>query len=193
VLLVAGVVDAGEAFSGFSNSAPLTVAALYVVAAAAGRTRVLVRRERDQDPRPAGDAGLASVQERHFGAVGSSIERRLDEAVIAPGSGLVGSTLRESGFRGRYGGAVIAVTGLPSGSRASWGRCACGRATSSWCSPGRRSARAALDRRDFLLVAPMAYGIGGYRFTGFARLGFPLVIVMVAVSLVMIPIAWPLR
>ena len=38
VLLVAGVVDAGEAFSGFSNSAPLTVAALYVVAAAAGRT-----------------------------------------------------------------------------------------------------------------------------------------------------------
>jgi hypothetical protein len=28
VLLVAGVVDAGEAFSGFSNSAPLTVAAL---------------------------------------------------------------------------------------------------------------------------------------------------------------------
>ena len=39
----------------------------------------------------------------------------------------------------------------------------------------------------------MVYGIGGYRFTDFARLGFPLVIVMVAVSLVMIPIAWPLR
>ena len=36
----------------------------------------------------------------------------------------------------------------------------------------------------------MVYGIGGYRFTDFARLGFPLVIVMVAVSLVMIPI-WP--
>lgn len=40
-LLVAGVTDAGQAFGGFSNSAPLTVAALYVVAAAAGRTRVL--------------------------------------------------------------------------------------------------------------------------------------------------------
>ena len=40
-LLVSGVIDAGEAFAGFSNSAPLTVAALYVVAAAAGRTRVL--------------------------------------------------------------------------------------------------------------------------------------------------------
>ena len=41
VLLVAGVTDADEAFSGFSNSAPLTVAALYVVAGAAGRTRAL--------------------------------------------------------------------------------------------------------------------------------------------------------
>ena len=29
----------------------------------------------------------------------------------------------------------------------------------------------------------MVYGIGGYRFGDFARLGFPLVIVMVAVSL----------
>ena len=40
-LLVLGVIDAKQAFSGFSNSAPLTVAALYVLAAAAGRTRVL--------------------------------------------------------------------------------------------------------------------------------------------------------
>jgi di/tricarboxylate transporter len=38
----------------------------------------------------------------------------------------------------------------------------------------------------------MVYGVGGYRFADFARLGFPLVIVMVAVALVMIPIAWPL-
>ena len=64
VLLVAGVVDAGEAFSGFSNSAPLTVAALYVVAAAAGRTRVLEllvsrlpsRSAGPREPRGAGDA-----------------------------------------------------------------------------------------------------------------------------------------
>ena len=39
----------------------------------------------------------------------------------------------------------------------------------------------------------MVYGVGGDRFTDFARLGFPLVIVMVAVSLLTIPIAWPLR
>ena len=41
VLLVFGVIDADQAFSGFSNPAPLTVAALYVLAAAAGRTRFL--------------------------------------------------------------------------------------------------------------------------------------------------------
>ncbi len=38
VLLVAGVIDAREAFSGFSNPAPITVAALYVLAAAVERT-----------------------------------------------------------------------------------------------------------------------------------------------------------
>ncbi len=37
VLLVAGVIDTSQAFAGFSNPAPLTVAALYVVAAAVGK------------------------------------------------------------------------------------------------------------------------------------------------------------
>ncbi|MEQ8718136.1 MAG: SLC13 family permease [Acidimicrobiales bacterium] len=40
-LLLADVLDAGEAFSGFSNPAPLTVAALYVLAAGARRTGML--------------------------------------------------------------------------------------------------------------------------------------------------------
>lgn len=40
-LLVVGVIDAGQAFAGFSNPAPLTVAALYVVARAAQRTGLL--------------------------------------------------------------------------------------------------------------------------------------------------------
>jgi di/tricarboxylate transporter len=38
----------------------------------------------------------------------------------------------------------------------------------------------------------MVYGIGGYRFGDFARLGFPLAILMVVVAMVMIPLAWPL-
>jgi di/tricarboxylate transporter len=46
VLLAAGVIDAPRAFSGFSNSAPITVAALYVLARAvedSGALRPLVR------------------------------------------------------------------------------------------------------------------------------------------------------
>ena len=41
VLLVAGVVEPSEALSGFSNPAPITVGALYVVAAAAERTGLI--------------------------------------------------------------------------------------------------------------------------------------------------------
>ncbi|HUH16024.1 MAG TPA: SLC13 family permease [Gaiellaceae bacterium] len=40
-LLVAGVVDAQQALAGFSNPAPITVAALYVLAAAARKTQLL--------------------------------------------------------------------------------------------------------------------------------------------------------
>jgi di/tricarboxylate transporter len=40
-LLVVGVIDADEAFAGFSNPAPITVAALYVLARAARKTGLL--------------------------------------------------------------------------------------------------------------------------------------------------------
>ena len=40
-LLVTGVIDEAQAFSGFSNSAPLTVAALYVLARAADKTSLM--------------------------------------------------------------------------------------------------------------------------------------------------------
>ena len=39
----------------------------------------------------------------------------------------------------------------------------------------------------------MVYGIGGYRFGDYARLGLPLSIVMVIVAMIFIPLAWPLR
>ena len=38
----------------------------------------------------------------------------------------------------------------------------------------------------------MVYGLGGYRFGDFARLGVPLNVVVVAVSLLVIPVVWPL-
>lgn len=43
VLLVAGVIEPAQAFSGFGNPAPITVAALYVVAAGIERTGILNR------------------------------------------------------------------------------------------------------------------------------------------------------
>jgi di/tricarboxylate transporter len=39
----------------------------------------------------------------------------------------------------------------------------------------------------------MVYGIGGYRFGDFARLGFPLAILMIICALIFIPLGWPLR
>ncbi len=41
LLLVSGVIDASQAFAGFSNSGPITVAALYVLAAAVEKTGAL--------------------------------------------------------------------------------------------------------------------------------------------------------
>jgi di/tricarboxylate transporter len=53
--------------------------------------------------------GLASAEQRHFAAVGAPARRRFYEAVVAPDSPLDGSTLKDVGFRGRYGGAVLGI------------------------------------------------------------------------------------
>jgi di/tricarboxylate transporter len=39
----------------------------------------------------------------------------------------------------------------------------------------------------------MVYGMGGYRFGDFARVGVPLTLVMIVVTMIVVPIAWPLR
>jgi di/tricarboxylate transporter len=52
--------------------------------------------------------GLVSAEQRHF-SVAASGARASYEAVIGEGSPLVGRTLKEIGFRGRYGGAVFAI------------------------------------------------------------------------------------
>jgi di/tricarboxylate transporter len=97
--------------------------------------------------------GLVSAEERHFGRVGSAIERRLFEAVVAPGSSLVGSTLKEAGFRGRYGGAVIAVHRADERVQGKLGevRLRSGDVLIVLAGPAFRPR--ALDRRDFLVVA----------------------------------------
>ena len=102
-----------------------------------------------------GMQGLASVEERHFGAVGSSIDRRLYEAVIAPGSGLAGSTLKEAGFRGRFGGAVIAIhrSGERIAGKLGEVRLRSGDVLLVLAGPAFRPR--ALDRRDFSVVAAL--------------------------------------
>ena len=52
--------------------------------------------------------GLVSAEHRHFSIVGSA-SRAAYEVVIGEGSPLAGRTLKEAGFRGRYGGAVFAI------------------------------------------------------------------------------------
>ncbi len=53
--------------------------------------------------------GLKSPEERHFPSSDSSLQRLFFEAVVAEGSPLAYSTLKEVGFRARYGAAVIAI------------------------------------------------------------------------------------
>jgi di/tricarboxylate transporter len=39
----------------------------------------------------------------------------------------------------------------------------------------------------------MVYGMGGYRFADFARVGAPLTVLVLVVAALVIPIFWPLR
>jgi di/tricarboxylate transporter len=53
--------------------------------------------------------GLESAEQAHLSVIGDAPGGRLFEAVVSEGSALSGSTLRDSEFRSRYGGAVFAV------------------------------------------------------------------------------------
>jgi di/tricarboxylate transporter len=53
--------------------------------------------------------GLVSAEKRHFDVVENQPGRAFYEAVIGEGSPLVGSTLKEVGFRAKYGAAVVAI------------------------------------------------------------------------------------
>jgi di/tricarboxylate transporter len=53
--------------------------------------------------------GLSSADEHHFSFAGASTRRRMFEVVVGEASPLAGSSLKEVGFRSRYGGAVLAI------------------------------------------------------------------------------------
>lgn len=53
--------------------------------------------------------GLTPSEERHFTMNSGHDARRFFEAVVGANSTLIGSTLKQVGFRGRYGAAVLAI------------------------------------------------------------------------------------
>lgn len=67
-LLVAGVIDEEGAFSGFSNEAPITVAALYILAGAAETTGALDRLTSRALGEGPGDGGRGA-ERRHFARI----------------------------------------------------------------------------------------------------------------------------
>lgn len=75
-LLLTGVIDTTQAFSGFANPAPITVAALYVVAAAAQRTGLL-------------SAAVGAVLDRGGGQRASAARLLLPSAAL---SGFINNT-----------------------------------------------------------------------------------------------------
>ncbi|MGD9695183.1 MAG: SLC13 family permease [Thermoleophilia bacterium] len=99
--------------------------------------------------------GLASSEGRHFAGVGSALERRLYEAVVAPGSALVGSTLKQSEFRGRYGGSVIAIHRADERVGGKLGDVPLRTGDVLLVLAGPAFRLRARDRRDFLVVAPL--------------------------------------
>jgi di/tricarboxylate transporter len=99
--------------------------------------------------------GLASAEERHFPATGAALNRRLYEAVVAPNSALVGSTLKQVGFRGRYGAAVIAVHRAGARVSAKLGDVPLHAGDVLLVLAGPAFRPLALDRRDFLVVSAL--------------------------------------
>ncbi len=99
--------------------------------------------------------GLTSSEERHFGATGAAVDRRLYEAVVAPNSALAGRTLKEVGFRGRYGAAVIAIHRAGERVTGKLGDVPLRAGDVLLALAGPAFRPRALDRRDFLVVAAL--------------------------------------
>jgi di/tricarboxylate transporter len=102
--------------------------------------------------------GLISAEHRHFEAVGRHPERAFYEVVIGEGSPLVGSTLKEIGFRARYGAAVIAIhrAGEPVPGKLGDIRLRVGDLLLVLGNPDFRNAWR--DQQDFLVVVPLQEG-----------------------------------
>jgi di/tricarboxylate transporter len=102
--------------------------------------------------------GLVSAEHRHFEAVGRHPDRAFYEVVIGEGSPLIGSTLKEAGFRARYGAAVIAIhrAGEPVAGKLGDIRLRVGDLLLVLGNPDFRDAWR--EQQDFLVVVPLQEG-----------------------------------
>jgi di/tricarboxylate transporter len=102
--------------------------------------------------------GLVSAAHRHFEAVGEHPGRAFYEVVIGEGSPMVGSTLKETGFRARYGAAVIAIhrAGEPVAGKLGDIRLRAGDLLLVLGNPDFR--RTWQEQQDFLVVVPLTEG-----------------------------------
>ncbi len=99
--------------------------------------------------------GLASAEQDHLPAAGAAPQRRLYEAVVGEGSPLAGSTLKEIGFRSRYGAAVLALhrAGTRIQTKLGGESLRAGDVLLVVSDPSFRER--SLGRRDFITVAPL--------------------------------------
>ncbi len=123
--------------------------------------------------------GLVPATDQTFKLDAPRMQRRLIEAVVSDRCPLVGKSIREGRFRSEYNAAVIAVA--RSGKRIS-----------------ARIGDIVLQPGDTLLLEAhqtnlMVYGPGGYRFGDYVRLGAPLDLVFMAVTVLVAPLVYPLH
>lgn len=151
------------------------------------------------EARNAIDLDVVIVIAASFG-IGTAIERTGLAAILASGIVEVGSNI---GYRGVLLGVVlatVALTDLITNNAAAALMFPVGFAAALQVGADPRGfvmAVAVAASASFLTpigyqTNTMVYGPGGYRFTDYARLGFPLTIVVVVITVLVVPMVWPM-
>jgi di/tricarboxylate transporter len=102
--------------------------------------------------------GLISAEHRHFETVGEHPGRAFFEVVIGESSPLVGSTLKEIGFRARYGAAVVAIHRSGEAIPGKLGDCSLRAGDLLLVLGGPNFRETWREQQDFLMVAPLQEG-----------------------------------
>jgi di/tricarboxylate transporter len=99
--------------------------------------------------------GLVSAEERHFAPTDGQSGRNFYEAVVGAGSELAGVTLKDIGFRSRYGAAVVAIHRAGERIDAKLGAVRLRPGDVLLVIGGKDFHERFRDQRDFALIAPL--------------------------------------